>query len=219
MARSLTQDEALALKFGQYLQEQILKKELEILKLNLEKEQEISKLTLAKEQEISKLNLEKDQLKLETAREISKLKLEVCELTGKAKVKQWELTDCKTLLMKARGVLNLRVAWETYENERSSKKMRNQNLGRRETWDDLLNSSTKFNHCFAQGTNKLDKVISTYTKLSKITDSRDFDVFTIEKSKFDDVEICVIKTMLEDLSVRYEIWHLGYLVDKYPDFE
>ena len=209
IARDFTKDETVALKFGGYLTEQMSK-------LTLEKEREISKLNLEKEQAISKLEQAISKLELAKEREMSKLKLELGELTSKVKDKQGELTDCKTRLMKALGVLNLRGAWETYENERSSKKIRYPYISRRDIWEDLLNSSQKFDHCFAQGTKKVDKVISTYAKLCKFIHSPELDVVIIEESKFDDEEICFIKTMLKDLSVKYELWNLGSLVEKYP---
>ena len=126
-----------------------------------------------------------------------------------------DVMDLNTKLMKARGILNLRGAWEWYENQRSVKKARNSRLGRRETWEDLL-SSRKFDDCFANNTDQLDKLLGAYAKLSSFVLFPDLDVVVIERSKFDDEELCVIKKMLEDLKLIYEVYELGMMVERYP---
>ena len=73
--------------------------------------------------------------------------LEIQKLQFEAKLNLIELTSCKTRLLEALGILNLRGAWECYERERSKKKMRNPFIGRKEVWEELV-ATKKFDHCF-----------------------------------------------------------------------
>ena len=130
---------------------------------------------------------------------------------------KYQLADSKTRLLKALGILNLRGAWECYERERSPRKARNPLLGRRETLTDLL-LSKKFDNCFDPATVPIDKLLSMYSKLSNFVHSPELDLVIIESSKFDKEELCVIKVMLQDLMVQYEVWELGKMIEKYPPY-
>ncbi len=212
-AKTITDDEFLALKIGGCLMQETKVKDDEIFNLKLGKlEAEKVKDAETKVKDVEIFNLKLGKLEAEKVKdaEIFSLKLELQKNVT-------DLTSCKTLLLKARGTLNLRGAWECYERERSALKMKNSGADRREIWEELFETD-KFDHCFQTGTksSKVTKVVATYAKLSTFVHSPDLDVVIIEKSKFDEEEVCFIQTMLKDLAVQYETWELGVLREKYP---